>query len=151
MRRYELYAEQWLPIQLNEAWSFFTKPRNLEILTPKFMQFEFLTKEDFNIVEGMILDYRVRPLLNIPLKWTSKIVNVKPLHEFTDIQIRGPFKYWEHTHTFVESDNGVLIKDKLSYELPFGILGDLAHSLFVKNRVDFIFSYRKKVLHNRFI
>jgi ligand-binding SRPBCC domain-containing protein len=53
---------------------------------------------------------------------------------------------WEHTHEFTEVNSGVMMKDKVRYSLPFGILGRIIHKLIVRKKVNEIFIFRKKIL-----
>ncbi len=102
------------------------------------------------IYEGMEIDYLVSPVLGIPLKWKTKITQVNYQKSFTDLQAKGPYRYWNHYHEFIENDKGVLMKDSVDYELPFGLLGKLAHSLFVHKRLKSIFEFRYNFLEGYF-
>jgi len=143
MRTYLLERQQFLPISLVEAWTFFSTPRNLETITPPDMGFEI--KPPFNdepMFEGQLIEYTVRPLLGIPVNWTTRIVKVKEPEYFTDTQLKGPYRLWKHTHTFIPQDGGVLMKDRVEYALPFGIIGRIAHALFIRKRLEQIFDFR---------
>ena len=145
-------AIQFLPIDLNKAWSFFSSPGNLSRITPPEMGFKILSRDvSANIYDGMEIDYLVKPLAGIPVKWKTEIKNVRKLHSFTDIQKRGPYKVWEHTHTFAAVNGGVMMHDEIAYALPFGILGKIAHFLFVRKKIEQIFNYRKAILHKIFL
>lgn len=149
--RYQLYKEQQLKCDIETAWSFFSSPFNLSEITPKDMR--FVVKSDLGkqpIYEGMEIDYTVSPLLGIPMKWKTKITHVEFQKSFTDVQERGPYKYWNHFHEFVANDKGVLIRDRVDYELPFGFLGNLAHKVFVKKRLEGVFNYRNQILEETF-
>ena len=151
MKKYQLYREQQLNCDLKTAWDFFSSPNNLEKITPKDMNFTVLSEEsDQPIFEGMTIDYIVSPLLRIPLKWRTKIVQVDFEKCFTDFQEKGPYKYWNHFHEFVENDKGVLMKDTVDYALPLGFLGAIAHELMVKKKLETIFSFRYKFLEQHF-
>ena len=151
MHTYVLEREQFLPIGIKEAWEFFSTPRNLSKITPPDMGFEILPPfDDEPMFSGQLIDYRVRPLLGIPVRWTTRIGEVGTLEYFTDTQLRGPYQKWEHLHTFEEKDGGVLMKDRVEYALPFGIIGRIAHSLFVRSRLEKIFDYRVSVLDKIF-
>jgi ligand-binding SRPBCC domain-containing protein len=91
--------------------------------------------------EGAEFDYTIR-WLGIPLPWKSRIIGYKPPSQFTDIQITGPYRSWSHLHTFEEVSEGTLMLDTVTYQLPLGPLGDLAHALAVKHQLDDIFRYR---------
>lgn len=115
------------------------------------MAFTVLSEQKTNkIFEGMIIDYTVSPLLGIPLKWKTRITSVIPNKSFTDFQEKGPYKLWNHRHEFIPNEKGVFMIDKVDYELPFGLLGNLAHTLFVKKKLEKIFNYRFHVLENLF-
>jgi ligand-binding SRPBCC domain-containing protein len=102
------------------------------------------------IYEGMEIDYIVSPLLKIPMKWKTKITEVEFQKNFTDLQAKGPYKYWSHFHELEANDKGVLVKDTVNYEMPFGILGIIAHKLIVKKKLESIFNYRYQILENKF-
>jgi len=149
--KHELYREQQLNCDLQTAWDFFSSPMNLPKITPKDMAFTVLSEQKTNkIFEGMIIDYTVSPLLGIPLKWKTRITSVIPNKSFTDFQEKGPYKLWNHHHEFIPNEKGVLMIDKVDYELPFGVLGNIAHALFVKKKLEKIFNYRFDVLENFF-
>ena len=105
---------------------------------------------DKSIYEGMVIDYTVSPLLRIPVKWKTKITHVDFQKSFTDLQEKGPYKYWNHFHEFAANEKGVLIKDTVDYELPFGFMGSIVHKLIVKRKLETIFSYRNQVLEETF-
>lgn len=147
MKTYEFSAEQRLDITIQEAWDFFSSPKNLSKITPPDLDFKIISDVDkVSIFNGMEITYTVKPIAGIPLKWKTMINNVIRYHQFTDIQINGPYALWEHTHTFVETKKGLLMTDTIKYQLPFGILGRLAHYLFVRKKIEDIFTYRKLVL-----
>ena len=151
MSIYYYKTEQFLPIDINKAWDFFSSAKNLALITPPELDFKIHTQLDGKeIYEGMIIEYTVRPVLGIPLSWKTEICKVNRPFFFADQQLKGPYAIWEHTHTYSEKENGVLMQDEVKYKLPLGILGNIAHSLFVKNKIEGIFTYRKAVLENMF-
>lgn len=149
--KHQIQRTQQLNCDINTAWEFFSSPNNLSRITPKDMKFEVLTDlPDESIYEGMIIKYRITPLLNIPMKWKTLIKQVDLYKSFTDFQLRGPYKLWHHFHEFIENEKGVLMKDTVDYELPFGFIGNIAHSLLVKKKIEHIFEYRNQVLEELF-
>ena len=151
MKKYTLHREQFLPISIHEAWAFFSQAKNLERITPKDMGFVVLTElDDEPIFNGLKIDYIVRPLLGIPVRWTTEITSVSAPMRFTDRQLKGPYALWEHTHTFQEVPGGVNMIDDVVYSLPFGWLGNITHTFIVKNKLDQIFDFRKKTLSHFF-
>ena len=149
--KHRLYREQQLNCDLPTAWNFFSSANNLSVITPKDMNFIVLTTfEDDNIYEGMLIDYFVSPLLGIKMKWQTEIIHVDFQKSFTDFQKKGPYKLWHHHHEFIENENGVFMKDTVDYELSFGFLGEIAHQILVKKKLEDIFNYRYNVLEERF-
>lgn len=149
--RHQLYREQQLSCDIETAWLFFASPENLAAITPWQMGFTVRPPvPDGPIHEGMIIRYTVSPLFRIPLRWTTRITQVDPYVSFTDFQEKGPYRYWNHFHEFIPNDRGVLVKDRVDYELPFGWLGTLAHKLIVKRKLTEIFDFRRTVLENMF-
>ena len=152
MSVFQYKTEQVLPIDLEHAWDFFSSPKNLSVITPPEMDFKILTElNGQEIYEGMLIDYTVKPLLGIAMHWQTKICKVQKHKVFADTQLKGPYKLWEHTHTFEPLNDGVLMKDVINYELPFGFLGNIAHALLVKKKIENIFAYRKSILEKIFI
>ena len=149
--RYRLYREQQINCDVEEAWRFFSSANNLQKITPDSMRFKVLSDfADDRIFEGMEINYLVSPVLNIPLKWKTIITQVDWQRSFTDFQASGPYKYWNHFHEFIPTAGGVLMKDTVDYELPLGFLGDLAHGVFVKKKLNSIFDYRFQYLDKKF-
>lgn len=143
--------EQFLPISLEEAWGFFATPRNLADITPPDMGFEIRQPFDERpMYTGQLIRYTVRPMARIPLQWVTRIDEVEPLRMFVDTQLKGPYKRWWHRHTFDAVPGGVLMRDRVEYELPLGPLGELAHVIFVRRRLEHIFAYRYKRLQELF-
>ena len=149
---YTLQAEQVLPVDLQKAWAFFSSPNNLALITPPEMGFITLTPmaEGQEIYTGMLIDYTVKPLFGIPMHWRTEIKSVEKPYRFTDTQLKGPYRLWEHTHTFTQTDKGVLMKDEVRYQLPFGPIGDLTNSLLVRKKLAGLFSYRKAAIERIF-
>jgi len=143
--------ELLIPIPLDEAWDFFTNPRNLAQLTPKEMNFRHVFEPDEErVYKGMYLVYKVSPLAGIPLTWVTEITEVLPKKRFVDDQIKGPFARWHHIHEFEDRGDKTLIRDVLYYQMPLGFLGDIAHSLFAKKQVAQIFTFRKERMEEIF-
>ncbi len=146
-----LVTNQFLPIGIDEAWEFFSKPGNLKEITPSYMGFDITS--DYNTNEmhaGMIITYKVRPLFNIPLNWMTEIMHVEKPWFFVDNQKKGPFSIWHHQHHFQEVNGGINMKDIVHYAAPMGILGLPVEKTIIKKRVQHIFDHRYKVLEDHF-
>jgi len=148
MSRYTLHRKQFLPISIEEAWVFFSSPLNLSKITPPYMNFKIVSnfKKDESIKEGTLIEYRISPIFKIPLKWITIISKAEAPYCFIDKQKKGPYSFWEHTHTFKEAPGGIVMTDEINYSLPFGKLGIIVHNLLVKRQLDRVFEYRKNIL-----
>jgi NADH dehydrogenase len=145
MTQHTLHATQFIARPVGEVFDFFARPENLGRITPSGMGFELLTT-DTSMRAGLTIDYRIRPLLGIPTRWRTEITSYEPPTRFTDLQARGPYRRWAHTHTFRAVDGGTLIEDEVVYELPFGPLGRIAHRLFVRAELRKIFRHRARTI-----
>lgn len=147
---HRLDSRQTLPISLDECWDFFSDPRNLPAITPPWLNFDVTEIEFERILPGAIFQYTVRPMLGIPMNWTTEITHVVPGERFVDEQRFGPYRFWHHQHQFVRVERGVEVIDIVHYALPFGPLGRLIHAVSVKKKLDDIFTYRRSFLTRRF-
>jgi len=146
----ELIQEQFLPISLDKAWEFFATPKNLNEVTPNNLVFEFISKLPNQMYEGLIISYKIKPMLNIPVKWFTEITHIKEKLYFVDEQRKGPYHIWHHEHHFKEVDGGVLMTDILHYDIGMSFLGTIAGYLFVHKKVREIFDYRFIALEKYF-
>ncbi len=148
-RRHVLERAQILRRPRGEVFEFFSDARNLEAITPDFLRFRLITPPPIPMAEGTLIDYRLS-LHGAPLRWRTRIEAWVPGQRFVDLQLSGPYRLWRHTHTFEDVPGGTRMSDEVEYELPLGLLGDLAHTLFVRRRVEAIFDHRRKVIGARF-
>ena len=97
------------------------------------------------MAQGVQIDYMLR-IAGIRLRWTSRITAYDPPHFFVDEQVKGPYALWRHRHTFTPQEHGVMARDEVTYSLPFGFLGRLAHAVYVRWALNAIFNYREKMI-----
>ena len=147
---YQLKRQQLVKTDMATCWDFFSSPGNLQKITPKYMGFDVLTEVPEKMYEGLMIEYRVRPLLGIPMNWITEITHVKEHQFFVDEQRKGPYRIWHHEHHFETVDNGVLMSDIVSYELPYGILGKIAHPILVQGKLNEIFDVRFSIVEEIF-
>jgi ligand-binding SRPBCC domain-containing protein len=145
-----LQTHQWLPISIDQAWDFFSSPKNLNEITPEDMVFEIKSDIPEKMYPGMFIMYSIRPMFNIPMNWVTEITHVEDKKFFVDEQRVGPYHIWHHEHHFEEKDGGVLMTDILHYNVGMSFLGWIASKLFVDKKVQGIFDYRYKILEQRF-
>lgn len=146
-----LIATQELPIGIDQAWDFLSDPNNLKIITPDEMGFVVTTKSDTQTMyAGQIIEYTVTPMLGIKTSWVTEITHVHDKMYFVDEQRFGPYQLWHHKHFIKKTANGVEMKDIIDYKVPLGYIGQLVNTLFIKNKLQHIFEYRKEKLENIF-
>jgi ligand-binding SRPBCC domain-containing protein len=152
VKTYTLNFQQKLRIPLAEAWDFFSSPLNLAKITPNDMSFEVTSSYivDTKIYPGMLITYKVSPLLGIKLNWVTEITHIKDQEYFIDEQRFGPYALWHHEHHFEAIKGGVKMTDNLTYGIPYGIIGRFANKVLVANKVQEIFNYREKAVNNLF-
>jgi ligand-binding SRPBCC domain-containing protein len=147
---YTLSVNQFIRISLPEAWDFFSTPGNLSKITPVHMGFEITSDLSGKMYPGQIISYKVSPLPGFKTSWVTEITHVSEGKFFVDEQRYGPYRMWHHEHHFEVHGDGVLMTDRVSYKLPLGFLGRIAHFLFVKKQLKQIFSYREICLERMF-
>jgi ligand-binding SRPBCC domain-containing protein len=151
MKIYNLKREQFLPVTIEEAWSFFSSPKNLAKITPSHMNFKILYQSGGDkAYAGQIIRYKINVLPLLPVHWVTEITQVAEPNYFIDEQRFGPYALWHHQHRFESVKSGVRMIDEVNYAIPLGILGRLAHWLFVGNEVNRIFDHRFKTLETYF-
>lgn len=151
MALYQFKRTQTIQANLEDVWEFISNPANLRRITPEYMGFEIISKGlPQKMHAGMIIQYRVSPLLGISTNWVTEITQIDEGHYFVDEQRVGPYKLWHHQHFLEETDGGVRMTDIVSYQPPFGWLGRLANWLIIRSRLDQIFEYRREKLNQIF-
>ena len=140
MTDYVLERTQVLRVPIDAAFAFFSDAHNLERITPPWLRFR-IVESPAQLGVGARLRYRLS-LFGIPIRWRTEIVDWSPPRSFVDVQRRGPFLLWEHTHRLRPVDGGTEIYDHVRYQLFLGPLGALVRRLLVRGWVDGIFDYR---------
>jgi len=143
------HAEQWLDRPVQEVFAFFSDASNLEAITPRQLNFHILTPGPIGLEAGARIDYQLK-LYGVPVKWASLIESWEPPREFVDVQLRGPYRVWRHTHRFAAEGGGTRIFDDVDYELPLGPLGRVVEALWARREIVKIFGYRTEVIRRRF-
>lgn len=148
---YQLKKQQWLPARLDDVWDFISSPKNLKKITPEYMGFDITSDALLDYMyPGMIITYKVSPVLGIKMDWVTEITQVEEGRFFVDEQRVGPYKLWHHQHHIWEKDGGVLMTDIVTYVPPLGFLGAIANKLFISKQLNGIFDYREEVLEDFF-
>jgi ligand-binding SRPBCC domain-containing protein len=146
MQTYVLEREQVIERPRSETFAFFSDAFNLERITPRFLNFQILNEPPIQMAEGTLLHYRLG-LFGIRFYWKTLIEKWSPEESFVDVQLKGPYALWRHTHTFEElSQTSTLVRDHVEYQIPYRLFGRIAHILFVKRSLKRIFDYRAQII-----
>ena len=131
-----------MPISVKQLFSWHEKTGALERLTPPWENITVLRK-DPSLKPGSEVHLKTRiGLLNIT--WVAKHVEYIQDTKFTDIQLKGPFAYWKHSHCMTPKGESLsVLTDKINYKLRFGLGKGIA-----KQSIERLFNYRHRVLKN---
>ena len=143
-----LTREQILPGAPDEVFGFFADAANLEAITPPWLGFRIVTPKPIHMAAGTLIEYRLA-LHRIPIRWLTRIEVWEPGKRFVDVQLRGPYRLWHHTHSFEARDGGTLVRDQVRYALPLGLIGELAHRALVRRDLERIFDFRHERVARR--
>lgn len=146
---YYFNQKQTILKNLDVVFPFFEKPENLQCITPKSLSFKILSKQPLVMKRGAEFDYYIS-VFGLPMKWKTLITEYSPPNQFQDVQLKGPYKVWEHTHKFYQKDDYVIMEDIVKYDLYGGIFKHLINKLFILPMLNKIFNYRKSFIDNYF-
>lgn len=148
---YQLKRQQVLAANTDRVWAFVSNPANLSKITPPHMDFRIVSPDlPPSIYPGLMIEYRVRPLLGIPLPWLTEITQVQPQTMFVDEQRVGPYALWHHEHWLEPCPEGTRMTDIITYQPPLGWLGAVANAVLIGKQLEGIFAYRAQVLPSFF-
>ena len=148
---YSLKVKQKIKQPIEKVWSFFATPKNLNELTPKNMSFKIISGRSNDFFAGKIISYSVNPFKYWKIKWVTEITHISKNKLFIDEQRFGPYLMWHHEHHFIKNNDGsTTIYDKVIYKIPYGVIGKIAHKLFIRKRLKEIFNFRKKRINELF-
>lgn len=140
----QLKAIQELPISIEEAWDFFSSPKNLGVITPKSLDFQIKSALPKTMYPGLFIEYTVKPMLGIPMTWVTEITYIKNLEYFVDEQRVGPYTIWHHEHFFKKINGGTEMTDLINYQVPMGAIGEIFEPFLVRPKLTDIFDFRRK-------
>lgn len=144
MSIYRLEKTLRLPISVDQAWQFFSNPRNLSTITPQAMNFVIKSPVSDPVYAGMMITYTVSPLLNISMTWVTEITHVREPYYFCDEQRMGPYRLWHHEHIFKPIDGGIEMTDIVNYSLKLPLFDFIIHPLIVRPQLEKSFRIGKK-------
>ena len=148
---YQIKRTFLIKSDIKTIWDFASNPQNLKKITPDYMNFKITSPElNAQIYEGMIIEYTVSPMMKIPLTWVTEITHIHEHKSFIDEQRFGPYKMWHHEHLFLQKGDKVEMTDKVSFKVPFGLLGRIITPIIVIPQLKKIFNYRYKLLEEKF-
>lgn len=148
---YQLHKTQKVPATIEQVWDFISSPANLKKITPEYMGFNITSKLlSEKMYPGMIISYKVSPVLGIKMTWVTEITQVKEKEYFVDEQRVGPYTMWHHEHKIEPIEGGVLMTDIVSYKPPFGFLGSIANTILINKQLKEIFDFRTVAMEKMF-
>lgn len=139
-----LVREQIVPAPRQKVWEYFCDPQNLNAITPPDMNFEILQGADVKMYPGQLIEYRVEFVRGIRSRWLTEIAHVRAGEYFVDAQRVGPYRFWYHEHGFQDTPAGICMTDRVTYVVPFGVLGDLVNTFWIRKRLEQIFDFRRQ-------
>lgn len=143
---YTLRKEVVVRTTIEHAWEFISNPANLNLITPDDMNFTIITELPEHMYEGLLVEYRVRIPFMGEQSWLSELKNIVPGRSFVDVQLAGPYKLWHHFHAIDETTEGIRFTDQITYQVPYGFIGRIAHAMFIHRTLKRIFNYRAACL-----
>lgn len=150
MKIYKLERQQLLTTDITTAWEFFSAPENLASITPPWLDFKVTSSPPDKMHAGLIITYTVRPLLGLPIHWTTEITHCNEPSYFVDEQRFGPYRFWHHQHTFAATDNGTLMTDLVHYGFWLPIFQDALNRHSVEPKLRAIFDFRARAIEAMF-
>ncbi len=153
MADHVLERRLWLPRPRPEVFAFFADPRNLPRVNPPAGRLRWLAPPPEALAAGAVINFSVR-VWGLRARWRVFVREFDPPYRFVDVQLWGPFARWEHRHRFLEGPQaegtagpaGTWVEDRVTYRLPLGALGRLAHALGVERQIAGLFDYRERRL-----
>lgn len=149
LKIYELKRNVAIPASVEEVFSFFSNIENLSLITPPWLGFEVWTPPPIKMEKNALIDYSLK-LLGFRMTWNTEIIDWQPPDRFTDRQIKGPYRVWEHAHIFEEKGEGTQMMDVIRYAVPGFVLSPLIHFLFVRPLLEKVFLYRERAILDYF-
>ena len=146
-------TSQSVPFPVERVFRFFADPKNLPRISPpesraRIVRLELAGPRHHPDLAGAgtLIQISVRLLPPLPFRgrWVARIVDFEYGKCFRDVQVRGPFKRWEHLHWFEEKGATTLVRDIVQYEVGWGALGDAVNAMFVRRALEKMFEYRKQ-------
>jgi len=147
--RHVFEQEQLVRRTRGEVFAFFADAANLERITPATLHFEIRNPQPIAMCAGAIIDYQLS-LFGLKFQWRTLIESFDPESGFVDVQTKGPYRTWRHSHEFSDAPGGTLVRDRVEYEVPFGLFGELARRLFVARQIRRIFDFRRVAIETAF-
>ncbi len=79
-------------------------------------------------------------------RFVAKITALDRPHSFVDEMVEGTFKWLRHVHEFESNDGLTIMRDRLEWKAPFGLIGDLADLLFLKRHMRWFVATKQNAL-----
>jgi ligand-binding SRPBCC domain-containing protein len=157
-----IQTEHWVAASLPTLFRFFADPRNLPLVSPPGSEVRLvsvrlvppppLANESVQGLAGVgseiVVSFRLFPHLPLRSQLTARIIELEWNRYFRDIQTKGPFKTFDHTHQFEAAERdgrlGTIVRDAVRYDIGFGPLGRLANATVVRMQLAAMFRHRQR-------
>lgn len=151
MIRY-LPRQQFVPGDPESIWDFFAQPQNLHLLTPARLRFRICGTPAARMYTGQMIEYRIGILPGVWTRWLTEITHVRDGEFFVDEQRIGPYKIWHHEHHFehVPGRRGLMMTDRITYDVGYGLLGGALEALWIRRQLATIFNFRAAKIRELF-
>ncbi len=136
-----------LPVNVQTCFNWHERDGALERYIPPWENTEVLHRTG-SILPGGQVHIIIRPG-GIPIKWIAHHTEYEKNVYFKDLQFKGPFKSFIHTHRFYQdkTENSSTLVDDIHYTLPYGWLGNLMQKN-IHQQLEQTFRYRHHLLLN---
>jgi ligand-binding SRPBCC domain-containing protein len=136
---YKILTSQILPLSPDDVFPFFENPRNLSEITPQWLDFRMIDSNNAQVFKGAEFDYTIR-WFGVKFSWRTRIVDYEKPERFTDIQLSGPYRSWQHIHTFEKIPEGTRMHDDVTYGIP--LIAMPLHKFIIRRQLEDIFCFR---------
>jgi len=130
-----------IPAPAGDVFDWHVRPGAFERLAPPWERIRLLDAGE-GVTEGSRAEIEMAFGL-WRLRWTAEHRGIVSGRQFRDVQLRGPFAHWEHTHTITpDGADACWLEDRIEFAPPFGAIGWWFGLPLVRRKLHATFAYR---------